>query len=354
MVKKRSAEIDIAKGFAIVLVIIGHIVTVRNFAFLWIFSFHMPLFFFLSGMTFKPEKYPKVTDFVKNRGRKLIGLYLAVVAAAVVICMIRPDYRELIVEDGFYWEFKWIFWYGQPWDLYVGQVWFLVGLFMAELITWIWIKAFDKRPVVVRCFALVILALIAIHTRDIFAFMPGSRLPWKIDTGLMAAVFVICGYYTARAKLPEKLTSTAVFIVPFCIYLNCYFGPMRGEYVNICDCLYNAPPYYFAAAFTGIAAVVMTSYASRLKPLSKLRPFWHFWQFCGRYSLPLFIAQTFVIYFWVEMIERFTGVAIVPMHTSPNILVSLAIAAATLFLMLAFIYPWYLWQCKKHPEKRLW
>ncbi|WP_278969986.1 acyltransferase family protein [Megasphaera elsdenii] len=47
----RVGWIDVAKGIAIVLVIIGHTVQfgggTRNF----IFSFHMPLFFLLSGFT---------------------------------------------------------------------------------------------------------------------------------------------------------------------------------------------------------------------------------------------------------------------------------------------------------------
>lgn len=52
--RKRINWIDIAKGIAIVLMIIGHDVTfggnVRNL----IFSFHMPIFFLLTGYTIRP------------------------------------------------------------------------------------------------------------------------------------------------------------------------------------------------------------------------------------------------------------------------------------------------------------
>lgn len=44
----RLREIDIAKGYGIILVIMGHILTEGSFR-EWIYSFHMPLFFFLAG-----------------------------------------------------------------------------------------------------------------------------------------------------------------------------------------------------------------------------------------------------------------------------------------------------------------
>ena len=49
----RIAWVDVAKGIAILLVIIGHTVNFGSATRNFIFSFHMPLFFILSGYTFK-------------------------------------------------------------------------------------------------------------------------------------------------------------------------------------------------------------------------------------------------------------------------------------------------------------
>lgn len=49
---KRLDWVDIAKGIAIVLMILGHSSlpnTIQN----WIYSFHMPFFFFISGVLTK-------------------------------------------------------------------------------------------------------------------------------------------------------------------------------------------------------------------------------------------------------------------------------------------------------------
>ena len=51
-IKTRVNWIDYAKAIAMVLVIFGHIAT-RNCLKDWIYSFHMPLFFSLSGITLK-------------------------------------------------------------------------------------------------------------------------------------------------------------------------------------------------------------------------------------------------------------------------------------------------------------
>ena len=57
--EKRIEWIDIAKSLGIFLVVIGHTginVFMPSVA-KWIYSFHMPLFYFISGMMFNGDKY---------------------------------------------------------------------------------------------------------------------------------------------------------------------------------------------------------------------------------------------------------------------------------------------------------
>ena len=55
--KKRIGYIDMAKGLAIILVIIGHISFTPSMGKTILYLFHIPLFFFLSGFTFSIDKY---------------------------------------------------------------------------------------------------------------------------------------------------------------------------------------------------------------------------------------------------------------------------------------------------------
>lgn len=54
--KKRVAWIDIAKGISIFFIVLGHIYTRIELRWV-IYSFHVPIFFFLSGVTAKEEKF---------------------------------------------------------------------------------------------------------------------------------------------------------------------------------------------------------------------------------------------------------------------------------------------------------
>lgn len=74
----RIEWIDICKGIGILLVIIGHtgIGQTSTFTYNYIYSFHMPLFYFLSGLTFNNEKYNSLIIFLKRRFWTLILPFL--------------------------------------------------------------------------------------------------------------------------------------------------------------------------------------------------------------------------------------------------------------------------------------
>ena len=50
---KRIEEIDIAKGIAIIMVVLGHSYTISNGLTQLISSFHMPFFFIVSGILYR-------------------------------------------------------------------------------------------------------------------------------------------------------------------------------------------------------------------------------------------------------------------------------------------------------------
>ena len=192
MVRKseRRGEIDAAKGLALLSVVLGHVILLHTFPSNWIYTFHMPAFFFLSGMTFRPEKYDGLLPFLKDKARKRLLPYLGITALAFFICMLRPAYRAPVLNDGWSHQLLWIFYYTQPQNLYVGQLWFLVALFWAELMAWIWFQLAGKRHFLVKCYSVFLLALLAVRIQEINPYLPvGNRLPWKIDSALCACVF---------------------------------------------------------------------------------------------------------------------------------------------------------------------
>lgn len=330
----RKTEIDVAKGFTLFLVVYGHILNSTSRLFCWIFMFHMPAFFFLSGMTFRPEKYENIGKFLKEKWKKRIVPYFVITLIGFVICILWPPYRQPVINRGWIDMLMWIFYYGQPKELYIGQVWFLVGLFMAELIAYLWFRFLGNRSATVKCYSLLVLAWAAVNINQLndalgTVFPAVHRLPWKVDTGLGAAVFLIAGYYTMKWNLLEKLKKAVWFLIPACIWFSYFYGPRLYGYVNICDCIYFSGPYYFPVAFLGIGALLLTAVVCKN---------WKFWQFCGQNSLPMFAAQTFVIYWLMDGIAMVTGRYYEPMRDVPGSKGCLVMAVAVFGMMAAALY----------------
>ena len=69
----RIVEIDLLKGFGIVLMIMGHIGFGKAFD-TWIHSFHMPIFFVISGFLWKKRNI-SFKDFFKRKASSLLIPY---------------------------------------------------------------------------------------------------------------------------------------------------------------------------------------------------------------------------------------------------------------------------------------
>ena len=54
--QNRYSHLDVAKGIGIILVFIGHLLSHDSYIGLTIYSFHMPLFFIVSGVFAKTYK----------------------------------------------------------------------------------------------------------------------------------------------------------------------------------------------------------------------------------------------------------------------------------------------------------
>jgi fucose 4-O-acetylase-like acetyltransferase len=137
---KRIAYLDVAKGLGILLVMLGH-----NYikAFLpgleqLIFSFHMPFFFLLSGMLFKPD-YPLLVLF-KRRFETLIRPYLAAIILLYSVYFFYTDTKLVTllrrIVRSLYASGNYIEW---------AQLWFLPHLFLLNMFAGILFLLFYGR-----------------------------------------------------------------------------------------------------------------------------------------------------------------------------------------------------------------
>lgn len=101
--KKRDPMISIAKAIGIILMVVGHVYDKESWGVHFIYMFHMPLFFVLSGYFFKaPQNFKELLMFTK---KKLIGLYLPYLLWSILFVFLHNVLLEFGVgEDTYGWN----------------------------------------------------------------------------------------------------------------------------------------------------------------------------------------------------------------------------------------------------------
>lgn len=146
---QRIDWIDIAKGFGMIMVMIGHIPSNLYSPFssetyfhnLFIYSFHVPLFFFLSGLTFSNKQISK-TEFLKKKVKSLIIPYICFsviyIAIEIVMALMSNELNGKFLLT----EIKNYFWYTNQ-----HAIWFLPCLFIVELLHYVIKELFNNNKV---------------------------------------------------------------------------------------------------------------------------------------------------------------------------------------------------------------
>ena len=110
----RIKFVDIARGLGIILVVFGHAIVpeIRNTSnifmniYKYIYIFHMPLFFFISGYVFEinKEKYSDKKLFIKKKAQNLLIPYLtfSIISYIVIfLCLNITGLRDILINAGY-------------------------------------------------------------------------------------------------------------------------------------------------------------------------------------------------------------------------------------------------------------
>lgn len=160
---KRIEYIDIAKGIGIILVIIGHVVwggyypmpgarTISNF----IYSFHMPLFFVISGLCIKDSKKND-----KKTLKRMAKYYLVPYGVWTVLYLFAFELSAFIQNKASYISLENGIFVHAITICGIAPLWFLLALFIAEIIV-LAIKTVlrDRRRITLFIFLLASLSIV--------------------------------------------------------------------------------------------------------------------------------------------------------------------------------------------------
>ncbi len=183
----RNLTIDVAKGIGIFFVVLAH--TVKNeFVHNLIYMFHMPLFFFLAGMTIKYSVSNSNKEFVLKKIKRIIIPYLFFCIVTFVYWAIIERKIRGQLDISLLSNFINIFLFRIDGNLYAYNIalWFLPCLFVSELIVFFMMKYIKNKKIVT--FSSLILFIVGMmlsikHISIIFA----------LETALVAQFLIILG-----------------------------------------------------------------------------------------------------------------------------------------------------------------
>ena len=216
----RSLTIDAAKGIGILLVVIAHI-NYTPAPLTYIYSFHMPLFFLISGMLFRREKYSTFAQFWKSRLHSLIYPYLFFYGAAFVIRVamefVANGLSEVLTLQ-YLKSFLQMFLAWGPGELANNPLWFVPCLLSVEILYFFTSKT--KRWV--NGSICTVLAGVGWLIKSEYLSLRWLRLLWNFDIALFAI-----GFYAIGSLLSERARQSLS---------RCGQKP-HGKYLCICAAL---------------------------------------------------------------------------------------------------------------------
>jgi acyltransferase len=194
--------IDHARAIGICLVVLGHTAGLPDFVMQLIYSFHMPLFFFISGYLLKDNHLDlPIQSFLKRLWQKLLVPYISFWIISYLYWLVTHNlvidptkYAGLTFTDllaGF------IFGTGDPdHTLYIINVdlWFFTCLFSTTLIYYLlrrWLKGNSLN------LGILLLGAVAPLLPQIL----GVRLPWNLDLAGAALIFFGVGRWLQKKPL---------------------------------------------------------------------------------------------------------------------------------------------------------
>ena len=131
---KRLQYIDIAKGIAMICIILGHMGNANINRV--VFTFHVPIFFFITGY-FISDKC-EVNIFVRNKVRTLIIPYLITCFAIVIIATLQGAICGDAIVEIKKWSYASVYGAGDSYTnpFYIpgiGAIWFLLATFWGSI-----------------------------------------------------------------------------------------------------------------------------------------------------------------------------------------------------------------------------
>jgi len=278
--KKRIVYLDMAKGIGIVLMIAGHLIgslqSIDNKAYFspayqFIASFHMPLFFLISGILLwvTKEEEKELSRIVRRKSKTLLLPYgtfsLIYFVINVCTCIFQPE----LLEFSDLWKF---FIYSVTFRG-VSVLWFLPTLFFGEIL-FLWCRKQLDDMQLTALFVLTGFLMFFISPifglemwNESLGMMAAGALLQTLARSLLSCTFLLTGYMAAHILIAREKKSVPELLAGIVMLALCGLLCFRNSAVDLNYMVFGNFLLYMLCACLGSFGVILickNMYASRL------------------------------------------------------------------------------------------
>jgi len=336
----RNKTIDMLKGIGIFLVVLGHATFVDNRIIKYVFSFHMPLFFIISGllMGLKNESDITFKAFITKKLRSMVVPYLCFSVCYTIIDVFSVYKQQISLHDLKINAVCTISFAGS------GPLWFIPTLMLSELLLFLIIKKFDRLRTLIIGVAISLVGFIGCYffnpilsaNKDSLILLFFMNFVVVLLRGLLCLIFLAPGYFISTYIVRLKQEFSVIQLIIGIVLLVITFPiSTLNDNPDLHNINYGNPFLFVICAYLGTIGLFLL--CNNL-PYIKLIGFW------GKNSLVIMITH---LNFYYLYIGNLLAVAVNPYITRAKsyiflfniLLVAMVLSSVTALLINRFL-PW--------------
>lgn len=265
--ENRIEYIDLIKGFTILLVVLGHIYQYNNPIKIWIYSFHMPLFFIISG--FFAKNNINLNKLLMKKFKSLIIPYISFGCCIILLMFLTEGLSDELK------TYIVFFITGVGRD----ALWFLPALFVAELLFNVISKIKNN---IIKCAFFISLFIIGL-CGDYFIH---NIILTPMYRSLVGLGFYVLGSYSF--KYLNKINVS--YITLFIVFVVDLFLALNNKCIDLWALTFNNRFIYLTCSILGSFCIILL-----FKNLSERNISNNILKFFGINTLIIMSSQQFII-----------------------------------------------------------
>lgn len=289
----------------------------------------MPLFFFLSGVTYKNNSGGSNKTFIKNKTKKLLTPYFIATVVAIGFTFCINDWRNQVnIKEVFRVLYK-----GHPQIFSNGPVWFLLALLISVSMYRIFSTWLDKKQNE-SDFVIMIVSILGMFSQKIWSIIIIKtlgiellcRYPLKIDSAFCGLFFIALGHKLKNRLLNYNDEKKTYIMLIFGMAINLLCVGLNGV-VNVANVQYSNWILFFAGAIAGCIVIFLLA-----KLLAKIKNIKWILMYIGRHSLIYLCSHMLVLKLTLMIINECSGNAWMLMGHDVPILIYFILFASAFFI----------------------